>query len=394
MLLGCPYVSKHKHTYTSSIPAQLILPRIHTRSASDITKLHGGQQTKGLGVDYMFDEAHLISSLATHCPQLQVHASIDDLYDRPSLLKPVQVSLNQINGGEAPVILEGLYTTILGNPSALRQKFVKFLNGELPIQKRHYPVRVHLANTMFVWPVEDDGEQVRRDLGKLLRVREDVKILAASALYNLAKNYGANALPPTAGANDGDGGGKDFLGIHLRTEKDAAGAFPPYKDQTAYYFNFLQRLPPPPAAGGKHAVYLATGLTSADDDVRRFRASAHDENLNATVLLKRDLLDADEAAALNALTWDQRALVDYEILLRAGTVLGCVESSFAWDVALRRELAYGGAAAEGVGDAFTAKPGAEKGAVDRKMMTMWADRWSKLYGKADRAISIYLGTWP
>lgn len=391
--------------------AQLILPRVHTRSTSDITNLHGGQQSKGVGLEYMFDKAHLVDSLAAYCPQLEVHDSLDDLYDRPSLLKPVQVSFAQMTGDEMPFVSEGLHTTITHDPSNLRQQFVKFLNSELPIQKRHYPVRVHLANTMFTWPTGADGDQVRRDFGRLLRVREDVRILAGSALYNLAERYGAWPLPTTAGDggddddddDDGAGGaGRKYLGIHLRTEKDAASwSFPPYGDQSAYFFSFLQRLPPPPP-GRQHVVYLATGLGADDDDVRRFRARAADE-ANATVVLKRDLLGGggggggDGAGALGALTWDQRALVDYEVLLRAGTVLGCVESSFAWDVALRRAEAYG----EGWGSAeaggwFTAKPGGggDQGAADREAVRMWADRWTRLYGKAERAVSIYLGTWP
>lgn len=236
---------------------------------------------------------------------------------------------------------------------------------------------------------------------------------------------------------------KGFIGIHLRTEKDARdakGVFPSYNDQAAYYFAYLSALvhssssaavppnPPttdesttnnhkPPNNNGKrnadttnknnNIVYLATGLTATDTDVQHFRTRA--AQVNATVLLKRDLLDTSEIAVLNHLTWDQRALVDYEMLLRAETVLGIVESSFSWNVALRRAQAYGGGDSIGTGEAFdngdtseadraafAAKPGTVADPVTglKAPLIMWRDRWSWLFGKVDRAVSMYLATWP
>lgn len=380
---------------------------MHTRSTSDISNLHGAQQNKGLGIDYMFSQSHLVDSLQRSCPQLKVHASLDALYDKPSLLKPVQVSIPQLamTMGEISPFFDVTTTTLLKEPARLRSQFVRFMDGELPAPARRYPIRVHLANTMFVWPTADDGEAFRRDFGKLLRVRDDVKVLAASALWNMAKRFDGVPLPDprrgatataTAAATANEGSSSDgFLAIHLRTEKDAAQSqFPGYDDQTRYFFHFLASLPPPPpppaaTGSGRRIVYLATGLTAADEDVKRFCTRAAE--LNATVVLKRDLLDAAELDVLNKLTWDQRALVDYEIMLRAGRVLGTVESSFAWNIALRRGEAYG----DGLG--FEAEPGGmdwSQGVFDRESLKMWADRYTRLYGRAQRAVSIYFGTWP
>lgn len=381
---------------------------MHTRSTVDISNLHGGQQSKGLGIDYMFSQSHLVESLQRHCPQLKIHASLDTLYDKPSLLKPLQVSIPQLvmTLGDMASFIDATTTPILREPARLRGQFERYMDTELPVPTRRYPVRVHLANTMFAWPTVDDGEPFRRNFGKLLRVRDDVKVLAASALWNIAKRFDGVPLPnPRHGHTDSGTGAADlstsdgFLAIHLRTEKDAAQSqFPGYDDQTRYFFHFLASLPPPPppppsspAMGdsGRRIVFLATGLTAADEDVKRFRARAAE--LNTTVVLKRDLLDATEVGVLNQLTWDQRALVDYEILLRAGKVLGTVESSFAWNIALRRGEAYG----DGVG--FEAEPGGLdwiQGVFDRDSLKMWADSYTRLYGRAQRAVSIYLGTWP
>ncbi|KAF3768988.1 hypothetical protein M406DRAFT_239083, partial [Cryphonectria parasitica EP155] len=344
--------------------AQLILPRIALRSVSDISNLHGAQQNKGAGLDYMFSVPQIRSALQAHCPQLKVHDSLDALYDRPSLLKPLDLGLSQLT--REFISYEDIPTTILAQPQNLSSFFQDYLDSNLPPEKRHYPVRVHLANTLFAWPAHEAGtSSLRSDFGKLLRTRDDVKALAASALYNLAKVYSL-PLPSPRSDRSAAQTAESLVGMHLRTEKDARDSwsfFPGYDDQTAYFFAHLESLPtlpPPPGAPpgkkGRKLAYLATGLTATDSDVVRFRARAAE--LDTTVLLKRDLLDETEVAALNRLTWDQRALVDYEILLRAGTVLGIVESSFAWDVALRRAMAYTSSAQQqDISNSFTARPG-------------------------------------
>lgn len=364
---------------------------MHQRSPADITKLTGGQSHKGLSLDYMFDKTHLVASLQKYCPQLQVHDSLDALYDKPSLLKPLSVNINHLT--EDFVTYDGISTAIIRNPEYLSAKFTAFMDRELPVEKRYYPVRVHLANTLFAWPtLNETGANFRADFGKLLRVRDDIRALAASALWNLAKTHAVKLSNPKAGlVFDGasDGG---FVGVHLRTEEDTReSGWPPYKDQIPYYFDFLLHHTTPVPAETPRTLFLATGLTARDDHVKSFRARAAD--FNATVVVKRDLLDAAEVSVLNGLTWDQRALLDYEILLRAGTVLGIVESSFAWDIALRRALAYGTRENEG----FVAKPSGpafETGVSDKSELAMWSDRWSKLFGKSDRAVGIYYGSWP
>ncbi|PSS03681.1 hypothetical protein BD289DRAFT_449440 [Coniella lustricola] len=531
--------------FAIEIGAQLILPRIALRSISDISKLRGAQQSKGNPLDYMFSIPKLVSALETHCPQLKIHESLDVLYDRPSLLKPVDVNIHQY------ALLfhsyDGIPTTVVAETHKISEFVTKSMDSQLPLGKRHYPVRVHLQNTLFTWPLREVGnDRLRAEFGKLLRIRDDIRALAASALYNLAKRHSLAIPHPTEkgvmqslidttvtddidtnfkydinrGRSEHKSGGsstspltvnnkvaeidddeskydvKGFIGVHLRTEKDARdsnGVFPGYNDQVAYYFAYLTALahsasssstspapelvplhPTNPNVNNNHnpnsnpnhnpdpkidtninanvnspghihntrnnkninnnnnnnhnqngishninhrpqmnnIVYLATGLTASDSDVQHFRNRA--ALINATVLLKRDLLDASEINVLNRLTWDQRALVDYEMLLRAETVLGIVESSFAWNVALRRAQVYGGGGDGGNNDwteqdgtengdtsnddraAFTAKPGITTDPVTglADPLIMWRDRWSWLFGKVDRAVSMYLATWP
>lgn len=363
----------------------------------------------------MFQAQHLLSSLDTYCPQMKVHASLDDLYDKPSLLKPLPVSLSALTDSQPAVPVPG------SGPAGVRARFDELYDRELPPAHRRYPVRVELQAAPFAWPAaaEAGGPAFRRDFGRLLRVREDVRVLAASALYNLGRRFGV-PVDPRGGIGIGigvGGGGRGgagtgdnttaaaaaaalLLGVHLRTERDALYrdlAFPDYEAQAFYFFNHLEGA----AADGRHrVVYLASGLLPGDEDVKRFRARA--AGLNATVVTKRDVLGADEVAMLNNhLTWDQRALVDYEVMLRVGFMMGVVESSFSWNLALRRGNVYGGGGAGGVGQEYSGyvgfseeKPWDFNTSLDPEMMVMWRDRYSILYGRASRAVAMFNGIWP
>lgn len=383
-------------------PAQLVLPRITRRSPADIANLHGEQQAKGQPIDYMFSSEHLLTSLQSSCPQMRVYRSLDDLYDKPSLLKPFVVSMGMLTDGVE--FLNGTQTSILMHPQNVTRRFDELYELELPLEKRHYPVRVDLQETVFAWPAHHDGEAFRRDFGRLLRVRDDVRLLAGSGLWELAHRFGLQ-LDPRRGIahNPAQDRNPRFVGAHLRTEKDVAlsparegdpsggqdprPVFPGYDAQAGYFLDYLASSEVP-----GRVVYLATGLHGEDSDVRRFAAKVNE--LGATVVTKRDILAPGEVAALNnRLTWDQRSLVDYEIMLRAGFVLGIVESSFAWNLALRRGNAYGGGS-NGVGaeyGGFMEVPSMDP----RKPGTMmWQDRYSKLFGDSDRAVSMYYGMWP
>lgn len=378
----------------------------------------------------MFQMQHLLSSLDTYCPQMKVHASLDDLYDKPSLLQPLPVSLGMLtdqlanaDGGD-PVPPAA---AAAGPAGSVRARFEEFYDRELPPERRRHPVRVDLQATPFVWPAARDGAAFRRDFGRLLRVREDVRVLAASGLYNLARRFGVPVDPRGEGTTgerrrrrggEGEGGGAAaaeeeggggnatglLLGAHLRTEKDAwyrGLGFPDYETQAFYFFHHLQVA----AGDGRHrVVYLASGLLPGDDDVRRFRARAAE--LNATVVTKRDVLGADEVAMLNNhLTWDQRALVDYEIMLRVGFMMGVVESSFSWNLAMRRGNVYGGGGegggVDGVGPEYGGYIGFSEEnpwdfntSFDPDMVAMWRDRYSILYGRTSKAVSMFNGIWP
>ncbi|KUI62998.1 hypothetical protein VP1G_10121 [Cytospora mali] len=367
--------------FAIEIGAQLVLPRITRRSPADISNLNGEKQAKGQPLDYMFSSPHLVTSLHTHCPQMKIHTSLDDLYDKPSLLKPLPVIPAMLTDQFSNV--DNAFFPVITDPAQVRAKFDTLYDRELPRDRRRYPVRVELEATPFV-------------------------VLAASGLYNLAKRFGLPVDPRRglSGSYGGDAGADNksramFVGVHLRTEKDVVYrdlGFPDYDAQVMYFFNYLEKA----MEDGRHrVVYLATGLGPGDDDVRRFRARAAE--LNATVVTKRDVLGPGEVGVLNnRLTWDQRALVDYEIMLRVGLVLGVAESSFAWGLAMRRGNAYGGGGSGGGVDGADSEHSGYLGLPEQKPwdvfdpedVVMWKDRYSTLYGRTGRGVTMFNGIWP
>lgn len=304
----------------------------------------------------MFDLDHLVQSLTLYCPQMKIWSSLDDLYDVPTVLVPARVAF--------PLLTDKFVNgTILAEPEKIKAQFDDFIEKDKPKETRKYPIRVHLGETLFTWPVAYDGADFARNFGRILRTREDVKLLAASGLYNMRKRFNLN-LDPRQGIRR-----ESFVGVHLRTEKDVADKFPDYETQASSYLNYI-------AINKVPVVYLATGAT--DDHVKRFALRAKD--FNATTVMKKDILEGAELALLNSFSWDQRALIDYEIMLRAGLITGTSDSSFMWNLAMRRKNAY-----EVFGQPWV---------LEVNENIMWQDKYSTIFGKSEKAPSMQYGIWP
>ena len=155
--------------------------------------------------------------------------------------------------------------------------------------------------------------------GRILRIREPARRLAASAAFSLRAKHNIPITPigitPSA-----------FFGAHLRVAADAAKAgWTGYDAQAASLLDFADEV-------GLKTLYV----TSESEPAETFREDA--AKRGAVAVAKEDLLNEKETKALRAMTWDQQALVDYEVLLRATAFGGIELSSFSWNVALRRHV--------------------------------------------------------
>lgn len=116
---------------------------------------------------------------------------------------------------------------------------------------------------------------------------------------------------------------KRFLGIHLRTESDTLENWPSYSLQIDGYMAAAESL------GYRETMaYLDTGN----------QTEAAASRLQLTVRSKEPLLQGKDLEALQNLTWDQQALVDFVVLLKCDYFVGVSPSSFSVNVALKRHL--------------------------------------------------------
>ncbi|TDZ23922.1 hypothetical protein Cob_v002618 [Colletotrichum orbiculare MAFF 240422] len=334
--------------------AELIIPDIIPRSDESLKDV---TSSPPVPFDYLFDNDHFHQVLGTLCPQMKLYSSFNELYNIPEVASAIEFSIPETNQ-------EWVNQTVLADPRNWNVKFREFLDKKSPPEGREYPMRVHLKHTVWVWPTANDTAAVASSFGRILRFRPDARKLAASALFTLSHRYKLNIDPRVNYRAD------SFAGIHLHTEEDVNDKIPDYVTQAADYFHFLSEANAPVA-------FLASGAT--EKNVTSFQQRA--EDFNVTVVTKTDLLDDEELEALDDLSWDQRALVDYEIMLRAGVVAGLGSNSFAWNLALRRAYAFG-AGPEAV-------PHPAGSAI------AWKDDFTTLYGKhEDHEDAMRATIWP
>lgn len=307
----------------------------------------------------MLDFEHAREVLTAHCPGLELYSSLSDLYDVPSLLQPVDVTITEDELDE---------DSVMKDPESWEMKLWRRIDEELPVASRYYPVRVRLMNDVSHFPVYADGAETAREMGSLVRARPSARRLAGSTLFALSQRFNLNIDPRATPSGDG------FIGVHLRTEKDAEKLnFPSHGTQAATALEYI-------TSTEAKVVYLATGGSKAD--VGDFKAQARDHGV--TVVTKEDLLEGNDWEEFGGMTYDQRAVVDYEVLKRAGRVLGQGGSRFSWGLAVARAAAYGNTPVPEVPAPGEQAPG-----------VVWEDEFTKLVGtqKAEREAFVQ-STWP
>jgi len=222
--------------------------------------------------------------------------------------------------------------TIIKNIDSFRSRFDVWMNQTHPDFNAENPTVVTLYTPLLRWPMTVDDPSFIATYGRLVKFREDTRRIAAAVLYAMSQQYNLNL--DFSNPKGGIAAGK-FYGAHLRTAADAAKVgWPGYVTQAP---NYLQAS----KASGLRLIYLSSGNA---DDARRFSEEA--KNMSMTVTTKEELLAQPgfevEKAALEALTWDQKGLVDYEVLLRCSRFGGMFESSFSWNLVNKRHVVEGG----------------------------------------------------
>ncbi|KAL1840387.1 hypothetical protein VTJ49DRAFT_513 [Mycothermus thermophilus] len=300
----------------------LVMPTISTRSEKNLADLHG-QPVKGF--DYFFDEAHFRKSLREACPQVTVYESLEHVPNapsRPEMLTPR--NLGRRGGCDNRELNK--HTGLFG---ARVQAWLNKTAAESEVRlvypaTRERPRVVRLNwGVQWDWPVFRDGPEFVASFGGLLRFRGDILELGMRTVGYMRE----------FAARHGNGK-RRFAGFHLRTENDALSRWPKFDEQSGAYLERAGK-----GGMGFAAAYLATGNST---EARKFTDVAREKH-GMAVVTKQELLREygaarDDLARLEALTWDQQALVDFAVLLECDYFFGVSPSSFSINVAGKRHL--------------------------------------------------------
>lgn len=315
--------------------AILITPVLHPRQAFGKMEDSFGYDTD-LPISYVFDSENYYTRLAEDCPQLRIIPEVNDPETTGYTLPPRSESY-EINPKKLAPLLPPPLGDVIEDPSKWRPALDAYIDKEIikannlaePSSKN--PLRLSYNNMIiFSWPVSYDPADLQADWGHLAAFPRPIREMAARTLYNLyARIPGAQAQSPNAPSS------KAFLGAHIRAEPDAAAmSWTSYEKQSEQIREQL-------VEHGLHVVYVATGTVA---DMERLRSDVADLRIRVNethtrgveVFHKGDLMDEADSAAMEGLTWDQAALVDMDVMLRASRFVGIAESSWGWMIAVKR----------------------------------------------------------
>lgn len=323
----------------AAVPLTRRLPSVRLRGevAYGEESLHtGGRST----LDFFFDLDHLRSTLAAHCPQMPL---ADSLYGIPNF---------GLAAMPDPVKPKDVYTLATGKPNGANLPWPGFLNPNAGSFRRDFdkvfgaasefsededeeeqaaedgdeeeaevaedrPTVHRLDFAYFEWNPELDPPAFWTDFGKLLKFSPGVIELASEVHTELVGRNGS------------------YFGMHERLEKDVAEEWGSFDEQNRAY---VDRLLARPALS---QVYIACGDESALPRVEQYIHTVRNAP-HIQIYTKETLLSPPSLERLAALHFDQRAQVDYLVLLKAEFLAGVGTSSFSAGLAIKRHLALEG----------------------------------------------------
>jgi hypothetical protein len=290
------------------------MPQIRTRSEKDLADI----MLEHRPFHYFFDEEHFRTTLTTHCPRITIYNntwSIPNAKQDP--FQPEKLTPKHL-GSQGGCDKRDLnrHSDLFGvNFQHFLTEQAREFHLDPPSLSQPRVVRLNWG-VQLEFPMHRDGPEFAATYGGLLRFRKDILELGKQTVKAM------RAFSRSKGA-------EGFVGFHLRTENDALKGWPTFDNQSSAYLREA-------AARNFTVAYLATGnVTEAAKFTEKAR-SGHD----IVVTTKQDLLEGypDQLKALQALTWDQQALIDFIVLLASDFFLGVNPSSFSINIALKRHL--------------------------------------------------------
>lgn len=302
--------------------ASIILPGMASRQEDNLSNVWGGRQE----LSAMFDEAWLVNMLGKTCPEMKIYKIEEGMEMVPAVEGVWTSRTRRVDEGFGNTAKEGweaLKGWLSGNEDFKRryggvEMLSRAVEGEVVV--------VNLGRTLWDMDTRSLPRGLRRNFGQLVKVGAMYKGLAALVVWRLVERFGLD-LDPSEAVPRGQ-----FYGAHLRTADDAKNAG--WMDVEG--MNASAQMEEYIGHAKEHklrVIYVASGNI---EDVERLKQKAATEVPQIAVVSKTDLLPAHEASALSEFSWDQQALVDWEVLKRCSVFGGIVKSSFAYNIAMTR----------------------------------------------------------
>ncbi|RDW84330.1 hypothetical protein BP6252_01920 [Coleophoma cylindrospora] len=352
--------------YAMQAGASLVMPNIALRdievhmlqnsggqsnSHSHINRRHGPGRK---GLEFMFDKQHFKKSLRRSCPQMKIVDEMDPfISENRRGLAPESLFVNRpVSGPE--------------HPEEWRSLFESWLDKNLPSALSNERLIIDLEQSLLVYPIHADGHPVAHVFGDMLKFRSDVRRLATSTLRRMSQWYDLDMdiSEPIIKHS--------YFGAHLRTNEanfvekrhTVDNPFESLEGQAEAYLK--------QASASKFTImYVASGNDTA---IHKMALAA--EPYKIAITHKADLLKGAERDELEKLHWDQRAIVDYLVLLKSTEFAGIGHSMLSWNVALKRqEYAH------------------QMGSYEEPKQ-MWTDKQSTLYGTRRGYVESSVCMWP
>ena len=297
--------------------ASIMLPGMASRSQTDITNVWASRAP----FDHYFDEAWFLSAMSQACPQMTIY--------KPQPDQPLE---NALPGNYLPPSRR-----LDSSPENTRKAYLAHLDAWLTAKKPSYKTPedsssltlVNIERTLWEIDTRSLPSSFRRSFPQILRINPSIRRLAALTVQSLALANPSLPLDPRDPIPQ-----KVFHGSHLRTEADALAAG--WNSATSPNANYTSQSDAYIAHALAHnlrLMYVASGNAS---ELERFASKAAAHNPPLTMTSKLSLLPQSALGELNSLTWDQQALVDYEVLQRSSIFAGFVKSSFSFGIVMAR----------------------------------------------------------
>ncbi|RDL30805.1 uncharacterized protein BP5553_10150 [Venustampulla echinocandica] len=280
--------------------AGVIIPSATTRNEEALVDTNA----KTVCPSFFWDMKHLKSEVGKQCPQLKVRVCDDRSGISKIVTPPKRTYL------EAPHSKD----TFRG---LVKNSFEKS-NYTLSSVTASSPALIEFSDTYIGWDYKKSSElsTIRKSLFKALQFNKDLLHLSTEVLKSPQLNNGA------------------FIGIHLRAENDWPAGFGTAEDQMRLYVAEIERIQTT-VSYVVDTIYVSSGDI---DGIQRFRDML--EPLGYIVHDKWTLLanEPETLAYLEALPFDQKGIVEYNVLVDARFWIGIITSSMSSLIAYARTV--------------------------------------------------------